>query len=67
MGEVVEVLIPSKEQVRSARDAAGLTQAQAAEIVYVTSHAWHYWEKGKRAMPAGLWELFLIKTEVHHD
>lgn len=60
-------MIPTKDQVRSARDAAGLTQAESAQIVYVTSHAWHYWETGKRAMPAAAWELFLIKTGVRHD
>lgn len=43
----------------------GMTQKEAAEKVYVTLRAWQWWESGKREMPIGLWELFLIKADQH--
>lgn len=53
---------PTPEQVRAAREAAGLTQTGAASLVYSTLSAWQRWEQGERKMHAGLWELFRIKT-----
>ncbi len=53
---------PTKEQVRSAREAAGLTQPQAAEVVRGSMRAWQEWESGNRRMHPGLFELFQIKT-----
>lgn len=55
---------PSATQVRATRDRAGLSRAQAAALVYVAVETWRNWEKtegGARGMPAGLWELFLLK------
>lgn len=57
---------PTPDEVRSAREAAGLTQTQAAELVRGTLRAWQGWEApagqpGARRMHPGLWELFLIK------
>jgi hypothetical protein len=43
----------------------GYTQSEAADMVYVTLRAWQWWEAGKREMPIGLWELFLIKIDQH--
>jgi len=43
----------------------GYTQSEAADKVYVTVRAWQWWEAGKRQMPIGLWELFLIKIQQH--
>ena len=43
----------------------GMTQTEAAEKVYVTLRTWQWWESGKREMPIGLWELFLIKADQH--
>jgi transcriptional regulator with XRE-family HTH domain len=55
---------PAPHEVREAREAAGLTQAQAAELVYM-GHAkrWSEVERGVYALHPGLWELFRIKTE----
>jgi putative transcriptional regulator len=56
---------PTPTQIRNLRNAAGLTQAQAGEIVHVSSRAWQNWEtEGKegRQIPLAAWELFLIKT-----
>lgn len=54
---------PSPFQIRAARKAAQLTQAQAAEVVYSPSYrTWQDWERGETPMPIGLWELFMLKT-----
>lgn len=54
---------PTKDQIREARLAKGLTQAKAAEVLHVSTEAWKKWEKGTNGMLPALWELFLIKTE----
>ena len=48
--------------LRSARWAAKLSQAGAAEVVHVAAGTWHQWETGKRPLSLGLFELFLLKT-----
>lgn len=58
---------PSPEQVRRMREKVGLTQLQAAILIYVDVDTWRQYEKPKvqnnsRTMRAGLWELFLLKT-----
>ena len=59
---------PTHAEVRAARKAAGLTQAQAAALVYATPRNWQQWEQTEgsnaRRMHPGLWELFRLKTEA---
>lgn len=58
---------PTARNVRLARKTAGLTQSQSANLVYSTLKTWQNWESdGKRytPMPKGLFELFLIKTNI---
>ena len=52
---------PTKEDIKKARNAAGLTQAEAADVVHVSVDAWRKWEQGSPINLAA-WELFLIKT-----
>lgn len=52
---------PTPEQVRDARESAGLTQTEAATLIHSTMRAWQEWEAGNRRMHPGLWELFLSK------
>ncbi len=52
---------PDPGEIRSVRIAAGLTQAQAADMIYATVSAWESWEQGLRRMHPGLWELFHLK------
>lgn len=54
---------PIPEQLKEARLAAGLTQTQAADAVGAKLRTWQDWEGGIATMPAGLWELFQIKTQ----
>lgn len=60
--------VPSADEVRAARVAAELTQAQAAELVGM-AHAmrWSEVERGLVGLHAGLWELFQIKTGTHPE
>lgn len=53
---------PNPEEVKLAREKAGLTQQQAAEVIHKKILAWQRYESGDRAMDAAYWELFLIKT-----
>ena len=52
---------PTPDQVRQGREAAGLTQTEAAALIYKTRGAWANYERGREMDPA-LWELFIIKT-----
>jgi len=42
-----------------------MTQQEAADSVHVTLRAWQMWEAGQRKMPAGIWELCVIKAGIH--
>ena len=60
---------PTPAEVRAARETAGLTQAQAASLVYASLRNWQQWEQGEvasssRRMHPGLWELFRIKAQL---
>lgn len=56
--------VPKPQQIVAARVAAGLTQTEAARLVYCSLRAWQQWEAGDRTMQAGLWELFRTKANV---
>lgn len=58
---------PTPAQVRAAREAAGLTQTEAAAKIHGTLRSWQNYEAAgdapeHRRMHPGLFELFLIKT-----
>ena len=57
---------PSAAEIRAAREAAGLTQTQAAALVHATARNWQQWEQEEgsnaRRMHPGLWELFRLKA-----
>ena len=53
---------PTPADVKSARAAAGLTQTQAAALIYKKLLAWQRYESGDRAMDYALYELFMLKT-----
>jgi len=54
---------PRPEQIRAAREAAGLTQAEAAALIYSTARTWQDWEAGIARMHPGLWKLFSINLK----
>jgi alkylhydroperoxidase family enzyme len=54
---------PTGAEVAKARKKAGLTQAQAAELVYLGDAVrWSNYEREVNGMPLATWELFLFKT-----
>lgn len=52
---------PTADEIKKIRDEAGLTQKQAADLLYVDIRTWQKWEYGERAMSPANFELFLIK------
>lgn len=57
---------PTPEMILAARQDAGLTQHEAAELINL-GHAqrWSDYEGGRRAMDFTKWELFSIKVGMH--
>lgn len=53
---------PTAKQVSKARAASGLTQADAAILIYASERTWQEWESGKNRMHPGLFELFNLKV-----
>ena len=53
---------PTPEQIKQSRLNAGLTQKQAAEVIYKKVLAWQRYESGDRSMDCALYELFMLKT-----
>ena len=56
---------PTPKQIRSARNKAGLTQTNAALLVYSTLRTWQNWESEKvpDQMHPAIFQLFLLKTK----
>ena len=52
---------PSLDAIKSARVSAGLTQEEAGAVVKSARRTWQDWERGRRKMPAGLFDLFKLK------
>lgn len=60
--------VPTPEEVKAAREAAGLSQAQAAELVGLSNRQrWAEVERGQHRMHPAAWELFCIKIGGHPD
>lgn len=56
------------ENIKAARLAAGLNQADAAALVYLGHLArWSEAERGVAPMDPARWELFLVKVGQHPD
>lgn len=63
---------PTPQQIKQARHRAGLTQAQAADLIYKGLRTWQGWEadeseKGHRAMDPAFFELFCLKAQINAD
>ena len=53
---------PEPTELKRARLRAGMTQTQAAEVIYSSRRAWQDWEAGLHPMHPALWELFKLKV-----
>jgi DNA-binding transcriptional regulator YiaG len=56
-----------KEIIKQARKDAGLTQSQAADLIYKTWRCWAQWEAGDRRMDLAYYELFMIRCAQRHE
>ncbi len=56
---------PTPEQVRAARQAAGLTPQQCSELLGLRRVAWAEYERGERRPSGPQWEMFLLLTGQH--
>ena len=54
--------LPAPGALAAMRKAAGLTQSQAAALVYATRATWAAWETGRNQIGRAAWELFLYKS-----
>jgi DNA-binding transcriptional regulator YiaG len=55
-------MTPTPSDIKKVRESAGLTQIQAAELIYSTRRTWQDWEAGINPMHPALWELFKLKV-----
>lgn len=55
---------PSPDEIRGAREDSGLSQRDAAKLIYCTERAWQDWESEARRMHPAFWELFRIKLRT---
>ena len=53
---------PAPDEIKAERVGAGLTQEQAAQLVYSVMRTWRRWETGDSKMPTAIWEIFKIKV-----
>ena len=58
---------PTPAEISAAREFIGLTQQEAADLLYLTLRAWQRYEAGERRMHPALWELFRIKAGLDPD
>lgn len=60
--QIVRCETPTPEQIRAAREAAGLTQQRAADLMCTDKRTWQRWEAGDRKMSPRDWKLFRIEA-----
>lgn len=49
------------EMIREWRQATGLTQREAGELIYVSERRWQSWESGEYPMRLAFFELVQLK------
>jgi DNA-binding transcriptional regulator YiaG len=55
---------PYPAEIIDERHIEGLTQTEAANMIYSTCRTWQQWEAGDRRMHPAFFELFKIKCET---
>lgn len=55
---------PTPEEIKAARAAAGLTQREAAALIWYEEIAWKQWEGGTRRMHPCAWWAFNARASV---
>ena len=49
-------------EIKERRKLAGLTQQQAADLVYVSASTWRRWERGVLTIPKRKYDFFMNAT-----
>ncbi len=62
--DIVAPPTPSREELKCARQAAGITQREAAQLVYISPRTYSDYEQGRLRMRAAIWELLQQKLAV---
>jgi putative transcriptional regulator len=57
-----EASTPTPAELRAAREALGLSQREAGELIHAGMRTWQSWEYGKRTMPVAKWWLWQIEA-----
>jgi hypothetical protein len=55
---------PTAEQIRTTREALGLTRTQAATLIDASYYDWWRYEAGGRRMSSVRWKLFKLKSAM---
>lgn len=53
---------PKPDQIKSLRHKRGLTQKEAAELIFSSWRSWQDWENGARRMHPAFWQLFRLRV-----
>ncbi len=53
---------PTPEKIKATRIASGLTQAEAAKLIFGAMRSWQDYEAGKRKMHPAIFAFFLLRT-----
>jgi DNA-binding XRE family transcriptional regulator len=59
--------VPNKDELAEFRREHGLSQSQAAKLIYTPTSTWQKWELGINGIHPGLWELFQLKAKVRME
>jgi DNA-binding transcriptional regulator YiaG len=55
---------PTPDMIKDARERLGLTETEAAAVVFRNAASWRAWEAGERRMGPGDWVLFRVRTRL---
>lgn len=55
--------MPTPEQIKAARAAAGLSVLEAAALIGYSYRTWEGWEYGRRPMRQAVFDAFVAKTK----
>jgi DNA-binding transcriptional regulator YiaG len=58
---------PKPDEIRAAREAAGLSRLDAAALIYRSVRGWEKFESGERPLDPALWELWLLKIQARES
>jgi hypothetical protein len=64
----MDITVPTKEEIKATREAAGLFHEDCARLTRLKSkNRWYEYEAGSRNIELSRWELFLVKIDKHTE